>query len=356
MSMGKIKCPNCGATVEVDKESKRGLCEYCGSEVQAKEEPHSGKKLKAKKAADDDLANLYIVARRAKTANDYATAYRYYDQIQLKDPTCWEAAFYTTYCQAMQFSKKNIDKSADSIAFCLYDVLQLVKEHVVDTEERRKILHQLHLDCMSAASDFYYASYEIFDNVIERTFDTDWKHLENGKSAAQILEFLTEWIHTIFGDDYDEIRAEAIEDSLSYYTSVLLDVEGKVTKKSLADYEKFVDLIRKFKPDFELPITPTPKPVEQNKQEASGCYIATSIYGSYDCPEVWLLRRFRDQVLDNYSLGRFFIKTYYAISPTLVSRYGGSNKFKCLFMPILNKIVASLKKRGWSDLPYRDKY
>ena len=29
----------------------------------------------------------------------------------------------------------------------------------------------------------------------------------------------------------------------------------------------------------------------------AGCYVATSVYGSYDCPEVWTLRRFRDEVL-----------------------------------------------------------
>lgn len=39
-----------------------------------------------------------------------------------------------------------------------------------------------------------------------------------------------------------------------------------------------------------------------------GCYIATSVYGSYDCPEVWNLRCFRDikcfqkAYLEKYSL------------------------------------------------------
>lgn len=30
----------------------------------------------------------------------------------------------------------------------------------------------------------------------------------------------------------------------------------------------------------------------------NGCYIATCVYGSYDCPQVWILRRFRDDILD----------------------------------------------------------
>lgn len=34
-----------------------------------------------------------------------------------------------------------------------------------------------------------------------------------------------------------------------------------------------------------------------------GCYVATCVYGSYDCPEVWTLRRFRDySSLNNFRL------------------------------------------------------
>ncbi len=35
----------------------------------------------------------------------------------------------------------------------------------------------------------------------------------------------------------------------------------------------------------------------RNSGKKNGCYIATCVYGSYDCPEVWTLRRFRDDVL-----------------------------------------------------------
>ena len=32
-------------------------------------------------------------------------------------------------------------------------------------------------------------------------------------------------------------------------------------------------------------------------QNSGGCYVATCVYGSYDCPQVWTLRRFRDNTL-----------------------------------------------------------
>ena len=67
-----------------------------------------------------------------------------------------------------------------------------------------------------------------------------------------------------------------------------------------------------------------------NKNNNSGCYIATCVYGSYDCPQVWTLRRFRDYTLDETWYGRLFIKCYYVISPRLLNglvKRNGLNDF-----------------------------
>jgi hypothetical protein len=45
------------------------------------------------------------------------------------------------------------------------------------------------------------------------------------------------------------------------------------------------------------------------------CFVATAAYGSYDHPQVRILRAFRDQVLAHSSWGRRFISTYYQMSP-----------------------------------------
>lgn len=90
--------------------------------------------------------------------------------------------------------------------------------------------------------------------------------------------------------------------------------------------------------------------------QQSGCYIATAVYGSYDCPEVWTLRRYRDNVLDNSWYGRWFIRCYYAISPTFVKWFGKTNWFRNLFRKPLNKWVSKLNKQGFENTPYKDKY
>ena len=86
----------------------------------------------------------------------------------------------------------------------------------------------------------------------------------------------------------------------------------------------------------------------------NGCYIATAVYGSYDCPEVWTLRRFRDYRLQQTALGRLFVRCYYAVSPTLVKWFGEVNWMKRLVRHPLDRLVTSLKIEGVEDTPYND--
>ncbi len=87
-----------------------------------------------------------------------------------------------------------------------------------------------------------------------------------------------------------------------------------------------------------------------------GCYVATSVYGSYDCKEVWVLRRYRDYHLDKSFVGKIFIKIYYAISPTLVKAFGNTKIFKSVCKNILDKKVQKLQQKGYKNTKYNDKY
>ena len=85
---------------------------------------------------------------------------------------------------------------------------------------------------------------------------------------------------------------------------------------------------------------------------SDGCYIATAVYGSYDCPEVWTLRRFRDEVLRASVLGRLFIRGYYAVSPGLAKHLGSKPLFQKPVKMALDSFVSNLKKAGFRDTPY----
>ena len=97
-------------------------------------------------------------------------------------------------------------------------------------------------------------------------------------------------------------------------------------------------------------------PTDFNPSVSNGCYIATCVYGSYDCPQVWTLRRYRDYNLHKSWYGRIFIKIYYLISPTLVKRFGKKKWFKKIWKIKLDKMVAKYKDLGYEDTPYKDLY
>ncbi len=91
------------------------------------------------------------------------------------------------------------------------------------------------------------------------------------------------------------------------------------------------------------------------ENSSNGCYVATCVYGSYDCPQVWTLRRFRDNTLAETWYGRLFIRTYYALSPTLVKWFGHFSWFKNLWKGTLDRMVSSLNAEGVENTPYQDK-
>ena len=88
---------------------------------------------------------------------------------------------------------------------------------------------------------------------------------------------------------------------------------------------------------------------------SDGCYVATCVYGSYDCPQVWTLRRFRDNALGKTVFGRTFIRTYYAVSPTIVKWFGKTEWFKRMWRGTLDKMVQRLNNNGVENTPYQDR-
>ena len=74
-----------------------------------------------------------------------------------------------------------------------------------------------------------------------------------------------------------------------------------------------------------------------------GCYIATMVYGSYNATEVKILRQFRDKFLLKHSLGVFFVKNYYSISPTIVNQTKHVKVFHVFVKLLLNPMIRLLQ-------------
>jgi cold-shock DNA-binding domain protein len=124
-------------------------------------------------------------------------------------------------------------------------------------------------------------------------------------------------------------------------------LSGEAKQKIIDMIMECHNKIKEIDPSYTIPERP-------QQTNDNGCYIATAVYGSYDCPQVWTLRRFRDYTLAKTWYGRAFICTYYAISPTFVKWFGKTEWFKKIWKGQLDRMVEKLQSEGIESTPYED--
>lgn len=161
--------------------------------------------------------------------------------------------------------------------------------------------------------------------------------------------------------DIGYFELNAVLHSSTMSMSILVG-EGS-RKKNIQEIESINAKIREIDPSYIAPPLPSEEPIKINHTASAssdttssgGCYVATAVYGSYDCPQVWTLRRYRDYTLAQTWYGRTFIRAYYAISPSLVKWFGQTAWFKKMWQAKLDRMVANLQARGVQSTPYSDR-
>jgi len=88
---------------------------------------------------------------------------------------------------------------------------------------------------------------------------------------------------------------------------------------------------------------PVINPKPQIKKDGY-CYIATMAYGDYDHPQVMELRKFRDEFLRKYIVGRNLIKLYYRYSPSLVEKLKNKQRIALIIRSGLDQFIKVIKK------------
>lgn len=85
---------------------------------------------------------------------------------------------------------------------------------------------------------------------------------------------------------------------------------------------------------------------KSNTKGNNGCFIATAVTGSPLSNEVFLLSRFRDEILIKNNYGKFFVNLYYSISPRLAIIIKNNNSLRWIIKYFLiipaSKIVSML--------------
>ena len=359
--MKQITCEMCGST-ELMKQDGFFVCQTCGCKYSVED----AKKLMVEVDNSKKMANLYERARKSLEVDDLEHAAEYYKQILDEVPNDWEAYFYSYLGEMTSFT----NAQAGSVAAKLGNTIPAAYDMAIKTDKAEEIPERLktittktaiRLAGIASSGASLLRQYEggnilspagkVNADMYKRMRDIAVNTIANCVVAFNPLETK---IEEIAKSDI-KISEDVIKECLltirrarfniaNWDFSPSVGITEKLIKQELI--QEYAQKIKELDPEFTIPEAP---------KASGGCYVATCVYGSYDCPQVWTLRRYRDDTLGSTWYGRLFIRTYYAISPTLVKWFGKTNWFKMLWKGKLDRMVAKLQNNGVEDTPYKDK-
>ena len=220
----------------------------------------------------------------------------------------------------------------------------MIKDNVSSKDEQKAAYTEVANRVMVISGMLFNGAKNHYDGIdiqIRSNYTQEW--INNGFAAMQCVYTLGDNLDLLFGTDTEanQLSASAWKQGVAWHQSLMGNLVDKDGNRNVVN--GYVSKIEKYDSTYTAP-----------QENTGGCYIATAVYGSYDCPQVWTLRRFRDYTLAETWYGRTFIRTYYAISPTLVKWFGHTEWFKKMWKGRLDRMVANLNAEGVEDTPYVD--
>lgn len=368
--MKALQCEMCGSQ-DLVKDGGVFVCQSCGTKYTVEE----AKKMMVEGTVDvkgtvkvdksQDAKNLVQLARDAIDSANGEEAYSYANRALETDPSNAEAWFVKMKAagliatlgdmkvldvinagkKAIDYSNKELEKDVYSfyLTKCLND-LQFFMGQLEDT---------------ATMEELYEANCQLSPfNASQKTLECDSILGMVITQADFVVSLRTNVPNSIVSNDNDiaHLVGEVAKQWVYYTNSVnsRFNVYGMtINDETVAKYRAILNDIKKGLPEEKQDVIDE-KAIDNPSTGA--CFVATAVYGSYDCPEVWTLRRYRDFTLDETWYGRLFIKAYYATSPTFVKYFGNVKVFKSQGKKLLDKWVSRLNNKGYERTPYKDKY
>ena len=366
--MKPLTCEMCGST-NIIKQDGVFVCQSCGTKYSVEE----ARKMMiegtvaiegiVKVDKSGEALNLLKLANAALDSENGEEAYSYANRALEADPNNADA--WLTKMKAVNLlctfqepkvlevintGNNAIELSEGKLANEVYtfflnkmiNTLNVYIEQLQDTEDIKEVYKANTESHFFSAPELTEQS-DIIYNIILNQVDTIVKLRESvpdsvvasDSDITQLVgEVAEQWVN----------YAQAVNNRLNVYTLYMSD-------ETVTKYRSILNRIKQGLPED------TDDSIEEeaiNNSIKGGCYVATAVYGSYNCPEVRVLRRFRDLYLKRHIWGRVFIKIYYAISPALVRRFGDTAWFKAMWKASLDKWVTRLQEKGYGSTPYDD--
>lgn len=336
--MEKMVCEMCSSNEFIKKDGFY-VCEHCGTKYTLEEAKNLIQTVQIDRSPE--MEKVWVLARRAKENGDSENAASYYQTILMNDPDNWEATFFQAYFRASQTNLINAVNAVNTVIAGVKSAMPLIGK-LETSEEQKSAIAEVLEHSMSFAEMIATQAGQQVEAVRDPSNVAAYQaQMAISKPVVVAARHIFVTLEDSLKQDFSDSDKELIE----------------VLKRDLAYLRKFSNA---FDSNFYWEQRDILQKELQEKDSTyippqSGCYVATAVYGSYDCPQVWTLRRFRDYTLAETWYGRLFIQVYYAVSPTLVKWFGKAEWFKNMWKPTLDRMVAKLQNDGVESTPYVDK-
>ena len=382
--MKQLACEMCGSH-DLIKQDGVFVCQNCGMKYSVEE----AKKMMIEgtvevqgtvKVDNSSFVQKYLQnARRALVKQDWEEVEKYYNMVEQNSPDNMEAVFFSSYGKAM---------------------LSMTDSDYFKREQKFEVLNR----SISVISDYYDTTTEnkeeaikLISEYIDKMYEVSYVYKKKNVDISiwGVINALStevgdkDWCVNLLDTTKKAFLNEIWQISRKHDDQFIIDLWNRYNPQR--PIKKAEEVVQQVQPNNQQQVQPNkqqvapqpknqPRPVapppvqapkappvqintqdqiivqKENKEKSdSGCYVATAVYGTYDCPEVWTLRRYRDDILATTWYGRMFVRTYYAISPTLVKWFGHTEWFKKMWQGKLDRMVEKLQKNGVESTPYDDK-
>lgn len=367
MAFKAARCPNCSGELSLDPSVKKGFCMHCGSEIIVEE---AIKAMKLDGIAS--LGNLLQLAQESLDDGNYQDAYRLFDRCYELDPDNSDVLLGRSISKGYTLT---VAELGEGEPFKIVAGVKRALEKASDSDKERiqknaaEQLNNLATMFFSAAAHHYGQSqeYAALSGSEEVHIQTEVPFVSSTVASLYMLEYASQLRPKNKGILQNIINISSTFSSRKAHSKDIVSLdwsEGGVMQEyftkiapsavktgfNAAHYEPSIVHKRaaQRKADLEqsteVEDSSGIRLVDAGKIEKPGsCYIATAVYGDYNASEVIILRQYRDNVLSKNTIGKLFIKYYYAVSPKFADRLCMESLGCKMTRFLLNIVVLILK-------------
>ena len=395
MALTAAICPACGAQLQLDEKQTKGFCQYCGSQIIVQEvikkvTIENSVRVEGISNLESELSNVSAYIKLGKFDEAREVLRRLTEKYTSDFRPWWEQAkitydvsnYYSKYVyvdaigetDALKSALRLADTRGKKIIETEYDEYRArIEQTNQDTKQKIDKIIQTgdysHLNHIFASSTHRWSmdsapiksinGYEIINGNLyefnpQTVGDSQYTFRFNGEFFFDKVVGIKDQKLIIEDQSLMSSKIVVIKDD----EVVFATITSNVNTGKLMVFERVFKRLQTSPREIEISLEQARKgiihSIKDKYKSSSGCYIATAVYGSYNSPQVRVLRRYRDNILSKTKLGKIFIKVYYCLSPTLVKYFGSTMIVQRYLRKKLDKKVEVLLSKGVDDSPYYD--